>query len=81
MFGFYFAAFRVEKVPPNSKKPYDPSMYSEISDEMIHLQESQNKCKLLENDYKMLHDKRLQDVSTVVKYINMEIGFNKAAVC
>ena len=44
-----------------SKKPYDPAQFTEKPNPSeTKLQE---KIKLLEMDYKSLHDKRLQDVS------------------
>lgn len=43
-----------------AKKPYDPAQFSEkLNPANAQLQE---KIKLLEMDYKSLHDKRLQDV-------------------
>lgn len=50
---------------PTTKKPYDPSQFAEggNSDTMTAIREAQAKIKLLESDYKTLHDKRLQDVS------------------
>lgn len=43
----------------NNKKPYDPLQFT---DNGSH-KEAHHKLKLLEFDYKSLHDKRLQDVS------------------
>lgn len=56
-------AARAEKSVLSNKKPYDPSPYSETSPESLPLQEALNRIKLLEDDYKTLHEKRLQDVS------------------
>lgn len=44
------------------KKPYDPLQFTEKLDNAA-LKEAHHKLKLLEFDYKALHDKRLQDVS------------------
>lgn len=44
------------------KKPYDPMQFTEKVDNGT-LKEAHHKLKLLEFDYKALHDKRLQDVS------------------
>lgn len=48
-----------------SKKPYDPSQFSESLGESsaASLKESENKLKLMEYDYKTLREKRLKDVS------------------
>lgn len=64
-FLLHFSVTRVDaKSMTNAKKPYDPSMFSEsCTDDSTQLQESLNKIKLLEYDYKSLHEKRLQDVS------------------
>lgn len=61
----HFSVTRVDTKPmTNAKKPYDPSMFSEsCTGDAAHLQESLNKIKLLEYDYKSLHAKRLQDVN------------------
>lgn len=45
----------------SAKKSYDPTQFSEGSPDGT-LKEAQNKIRLLEFDYKSLHDKRLQDV-------------------
>lgn len=45
-----------------SKKPYDPAQFTEKPNPSNAVQ-LQEKIKLLEMDYKTLHDKRLQDVS------------------
>lgn len=45
-----------------SKKPYDPAQFTDKSSSPSAVQ-LQEKIKLLEMDYKSLHDKRLQDVS------------------
>lgn len=52
------------KIPVGSshKKPYDPLQFTEKV-ESGALKEAHHKLKLLEFDYKALHDKRLQDVS------------------
>lgn len=51
------------------KKPYDPNQFTEgHSDGVTSTKEAQNKIKLLEFDYKALHDKRLQDVSNFIFY-------------
>lgn len=62
---FLFSVTRVDTKPiTNAKKPYDPSMFSESwTGDAAQLQESLNKIKLLEYDYKSLHEKRLQDVN------------------
>lgn len=44
------------------KKPYDPMQFTEKVDSSAALKEAHHKLKLLEFDYKALHDKRLQDV-------------------
>lgn len=46
-----------------NKKPYDPLQFTEKVDNPALLKEAHHKLKLLEFDYKTLHDKRLQDVS------------------
>lgn len=46
-----------------SKKPYDPAQFAEATNGSAHDTQLQEKIKLLEMDYKALHDKRLQDVS------------------
>lgn len=48
-----------------TKKPYDPSQFSESLGESssASLKESENKLKLMEYDYKSLREKRLKDVS------------------
>lgn len=55
------------KIPSSTgtshKKPYDPMQFTEKSDNNSALKEAHHKLKLLEFDYKALHDKRLQDVS------------------
>lgn len=48
------------------KKPYDPLQFTEKV-ESGALKEAHHKLKLLEFDYKALHDKRLQDVSCWLK--------------
>lgn len=52
-----------------SRKLYDPSQFAEHSADSQALKEAFSKIKLLENDYKALHDKRLQDVSTRINFI------------
>lgn len=44
-----------------TKKPYDPAQFTDKSSSPTAVQ-LQEKIKLLEMDYKTLHDKRLQDV-------------------
>lgn len=44
-----------------TKKPYDPAQFTEKSN-LANAVQLQEKIKLLEMDYKTLHDKRLQDV-------------------
>lgn len=57
---------------PTTKKVYDPSQFAESSSDMVTaLREAQAKIKLLESDYKTLHDKRLQDVSIFVRINNV----------
>lgn len=51
-----------------NRRPYDPAAFTDPNDS-VHLQESQQKVKLLEMDYKALHDKRLQDVRNFICYI------------
>lgn len=49
------------RVDKTSKKPYDPAQFTEKPNPSNAVQ-LQEKIKLLEMDYKTLHDKRLQDV-------------------
>lgn len=58
IFFLWFSANRSDKT---LKKPYDAARFADkpTSPTAIQLQE---KVKLLEMDYKALHDKRLQDV-------------------
>lgn len=62
----YFTDIRADKT--TSKKPYDPAQFTEKTSQPNQLQE---KIKLLEMDYKALHDKRLQDV--IKKLIHVQI--------
>lgn len=50
--------------PTSHKKPYDPLQFTEKAADSNALKEAHHKLKLLEFDYKALHDKRLQDVRT-----------------
>lgn len=50
--------------PISHKKPYDPLQFTEKAGDSNALKEAHHKLKLLEFDYKALHDKRLQDVRT-----------------
>lgn len=56
---FIFSVARSDKT---TKKPYDPAQFTDKTNpsNAVHLQE---KIKILELDYKALHDRRLQDVN------------------
>lgn len=61
-----FAATRTEGTPTKGGKPYNPTLFrdqSEANASPSRLQESLNRIKMLEADYKTLHERRLQDVS------------------
>lgn len=66
MFGEILAAVKGEKSPTGttSKKLQELHGSPETSANSAALKEALNKIKLLEGDYKTLHDKRLQDVSS-----------------
>lgn len=51
-----------------SKKPYDPAQFTEKTNSPSAVQ-LQERIKLLEMDYRALHDKRLQDVIEKKKYL------------
>ena len=57
----------------SNRKSYDPAHFSENVD-AGHLKDALGKIKQMEADYKALHDKRLQDVSIMMKIRNTEIG-------
>lgn len=63
-----FLAAKSDKAPSstNSRKFYDPNQFSEQSADSQALKEALNRIKLLEFDYRALHDKRLQDVSDYI---------------
>ncbi|XP_055326690.1 uncharacterized protein LOC129580369 isoform X2 [Sitodiplosis mosellana] len=61
-----------------TKKPYDPAQFTEKSNPSnAQLQE---KIKLLEMDYKSLHDKRLQDLKILQSAHERELSANKETV-
>lgn len=49
-----------------TKKPYDPAQFSEASNGASSESQLQERIKLLEMDYKKLHEKRLADVSASI---------------
>lgn len=54
-------------------KTYDPTHYAEgVASDASALKDAHLKIKLLEADYKTLHDKRLQDVSCSIHMTNRE---------
>ncbi|XP_055551590.1 centrosomal protein of 162 kDa [Wyeomyia smithii] len=54
------------KPTATKSKAYDPSQYSDgITSETVALKDAHLKIKLLEADYKTLHEKRLQDLKTL----------------
>lgn len=65
-FFYYFTDNRADKTA--SKKPYDPAQFTEKTIQP-NTNQMQEKVKLLEMDYKALHDKRLQDVSDDTRLI------------
>ncbi|XP_031621202.1 putative uncharacterized protein DDB_G0271606 isoform X2 [Contarinia nasturtii] len=66
------------RVDKTTKKPYDPAQFTEkTSPSNVQLQE---KIKLLEIDYKTLHDKRLNDLKILQSAHERELSANKETV-
>lgn len=61
----FFLALKCEKsnTATSVKKSSDSSLSGETNSDGNTLQDTLRKMKLLECDYKMLHEKRLQDVN------------------
>lgn len=55
-----------------TKKPYDPAQFSEVNGAPSESQ-LQGRVKLLEMDYKALHEKRLVDVSASILSLSIII--------
>lgn len=70
----YFTGYRSDK---SLKKPYDPAQFSEKASP--NETQLQGKLKLLQMDYKTLHDKRLQDVSSL-NYVSFPNDSSKMSI-